>query len=146
MRTQPYFLLLALSVIEVLLPLPARSQRHSSDPANLFDRFEGRMQQSPADSADFARFGQALARTIADIGPLPDQREYRLVWEVICEGGTWLKRADGTDLKTCLNDPPEKRFGEIVCCPRFYGGRYAVVHWEPPTGLVRYRYWFFERR
>lgn len=104
------------------------------------------MQQSPADSADFARFGQAMARTTADIGPLPDPREYRLVWEVMCEGMTWLQRGDGTDLTAFLKDPPEKRFGHLVCCPSYFGGRYAVVHWEPPTGLVRYRYWFFERR
>ncbi len=112
----------------------------------MFERFQDRMQQSPADSVEFARFGEALARTTPDIGPLPDPREYRLVWEVMCEGMTWLKRGDGSDLSTFLKDPPEKRFGEIVCCPRFYEGRYAVVHWEPPTGLVRYRYWFFERR
>jgi hypothetical protein len=59
---------------------------------------------------------------------------------------TTLERGNGTDLTTFLKDPPEKRFTVPVCCPRFYGGRYAVVHWEPPTGLVRYRYWFFERR
>jgi hypothetical protein len=87
-----------------------------------------------------------MARTTPDIGPLPDPREYRLVGEMMCEGMTRLQRGDGTDLTTFLKDPPEKRFGEIVCCPRFFGGRYAVVHWEPPTGLVRYRYWFFERR
>jgi hypothetical protein len=58
----------------------------------------------------------------------------------------WLQRGSGTDLPTFLKDPPEQRFTVPVCCPRFYGGRYAVVHWEPPTGLVRYRYWFFERR
>ncbi len=126
--------------------LPARSQWHSDDPAHLFERFRDRMQQNPADSAAFARFGEALARTTPDIGPLPDPKEYRLVWEVTCEGRTWLSRGSGTDLPTFLKDPPEKRFGEIVCCPRFFGGRYAVVHWEPPTGLVRYRYWFFERR
>ena len=103
------------------------------------------MHPRAADSVDFARFGAALARTTADIGPLPELSEYRLVWEVICEGGTFLAHGTGTDLPTFLKDPPEKRFGEIVCCPSFYGGRYAVVHWEPATGLVRYRYWFFER-
>jgi hypothetical protein len=128
------------------LALPARSQWHSDDPAHLFDRFQDRMQQNPADSAAFARFGEALARTSPDIGPLPDLREYHLVWAVQCEGMTTLERGNGTDLTTFLKDPPEKRFTVPVCCPRFYGGRYAVVHWEPPTGLVRYRYWFFERR
>lgn len=125
--------------------LPTTAQWHEADPARLFQRFEGRMHPLPADSADFARFGAAMAGTTLDIGPLPDPREYRLVWEVICEGGTFLARGNGTDLPTFLKDPPETRFGEIVCCPSFYGGRYAVVHWEPPTGLVRYRYWFFER-
>lgn len=48
-------------------------------------------------------------------------------------------------LSTFLKDPPNKRYGEIDCGPSFHGGRYAVVHWEPPTGPVRYRYWFFER-
>ena len=128
------------------ITLPARAQWHSEDPAHLFDRFQDRMQQSPADSVEIARFGEAMARTNEDIGPLPDQREYRMVWAVQCEGMTTLDRDNGTDLTTFLKDPPEKRFGEIVCCPRFYGGRYAVVHWEPPTVLVRYRYWFFERR
>jgi hypothetical protein len=126
--------------------LSATAQWHEADPALLFQRFAGRMQQGPADSVDFVRFSAALARTTLDIGPLPDPREYRLVWEVICEGGTWPARGNGTDLTTFLKDPPEKRFTVPVCCPSFFGGRYAVVHWEPPTGLVRYRYWFFERR
>lgn len=139
MRTLvPYLFLFAAT-------LPARSQWHSSDPAKLFERFEGRMQQSPADSAEIARFGEALSKTGPDIGPLPNLSEYRLVWEVVCEGGTWLQRGTGTDLTTFLKDPPEKRFTVPVCCPSFFGGRYAVVHWEPPTGLVRYHYWFFER-
>jgi hypothetical protein len=142
MRTLRSISILALLVMTAL---PARSQWHSEDPALLFQRYEGRMHPRPADSADFARFGKAMARTTPDIGPLPDPREYRLVWEVICEGGTWLARGNGTDLATFLKDPPEKRFGEIVCCPSFYDGRYAVVHWEPPTGLVRFHYWFFER-
>lgn len=118
----------------------------AGDPSYPFQRFEDRMQQSPADSADFARFGEAMAATTLDIGPLPDHREYRLVWEVICEGGTWLGRGNGTDLATFLKDPPERRFTVPVCCPSFFGGRYAVVHWEPPTGLVRYHYWFFEQQ
>jgi hypothetical protein len=126
--------------------LHTTAQWHEADPALLFQRFEGRLHPRPADSVDFARFGEALERTTADIGPLPDLSEYRLVWAVQCEGMTTLDRGNGTDLSTFLKDPPEKRFGEIVCCPRFFGGRYAVVHWEPPTGLVRYRYWFFERR
>lgn len=140
MRTLPTLLL-------VLVPaLPGWSQWHSSDPAHLFDRFQFSERLSPTGSADFARFNAAVARTTPDIGPLPDPREFRLVWSVSCEGMTWLQRGDGTDLATFLKDPPEKRFTVPVCCPRFYGGRYAVVHWEPPTGLVRYRYWFFERR
>ena len=131
-----------------LLLLPgstAQAQDVLNSPTNTVARFRDRMQQSPADSADFARFCAAFTTTSPDIGPLPDQREYRLVWEVVCEGGTWLQRGTGTDLTTFLKDPPEKRFGVPVCCPRFFGGRYAVVHWEPPTGLVRYRDWFFER-
>lgn len=126
--------------------LHTTAQWHEADPALLFQRFEGRMHPRPADSLDFARFGEALARTALDIGPLPELSAYRLVWEVICEGGTFLARGSGTDLPTFLKDSPETRFREIVCCPSFFGGRYAVVHWEPPTGLVRYRYWFFERR
>jgi hypothetical protein len=135
-----------------LLPLlllaptpPAAAQWHADDPAYPFHRFAGRMHQSPADSADFTRFGAAMAGTTTDIGPLPDPREYRLVWEVNCEGLTWLTRGHGTDLATFLKAPPEMRFMVPVCCPRFFGGRYAVVHWEPPTGSVRYHYWFFER-
>lgn len=135
-----------LPIILVLVSLPAHSQWHSTDPAHLCDRFEGRMQQSPADSADFARFCAAFAKTSPDVGPLPVLSDYRLVWEVVCEGGTWLQRGKGIDLPTFLKDPPEKRFGVPVCCPSFYSGRYALVYWEPPTGLVRYRYWFFERR
>ncbi len=126
--------------------LPAWSQWHSSDPAYLFERFTFGKDIRDADHTDFARFRAAFEKTTLDIGPLPDLREYRLVWAVQCEGMTTLERGNGTDLVTFLKDPPEKRFGEIVCCPRFYGGRYAVVHWEPPTGLVRYRYWFFERK
>lgn len=134
----------------LIFTLPATAQWYAElnayDPAYPFHRFAGRMQQSPADSADFARFGAAMAGTTLDIGPLPELSTYRLVWEVICEGGTFLARGNGTDLTTFLKDPPEKRFTVPVCCPSFFGGRYAVVHWEPPTGLVRYRYWFFERR
>ena len=126
--------------------LPANAQRFGQgDPAYLFQRLAGQMQQSPADSADFARFGAAMAGTTLDIGPLPDLCEYRLVWEMTCVGSTWLARGNGTDLPTFLKDPPEKRFTVPVCCPRFFGGRYAVVDWEPPTGLVRFHYWFFER-
>lgn len=130
------------------LPTTAQwyAELNAHDPAYPFQRFEGRMQQSPADSADFARLGAAMAGTTLDIGPLPDPREYRLVWEVTCEGGTWLARGNGADLKTFLKDPPEKRFMVPVCCPSFFGGRYAVVDWEPPTGLIRYHYWFFERQ
>ncbi|HMQ74787.1 MAG TPA: hypothetical protein PKE21_08130 [Flavobacteriales bacterium] len=133
------------SLLLLSLALSAHSQWHINDPGHLFERFEDRMQQNPADSAAFARFGQAISRTTPDIGPLPDNREYRLVWEVVCEGMTLLLRGDSTDLQAFLKDPPEKRFTVPVCCPRYFGGRYAVVHWEPPTGLVRYRYWFFER-
>ena len=143
MRTLRSISILALLVMTAL---SVRSQWHSSEPAQLFDRFHFGRDLTPADSVDFAQFGEALARTTPDIGPVPDPREYRLVWEVICEGGTWLARGNGTDLTTFLKDPPEKRFTVPVCCPSFFGGRYAVVHWEPPTGLVRYRYWFFERR
>lgn len=135
-----------LPVLLLLLSLPSKAQWYSGAPASMFQRFEGRMHQSPADSVDFARFGAAMVGTTLDIGPLPDPREYRLVWEMICEGGTWLARGNGTDLVTFLKDPPEKRFTVPVCCPRFFGGRYAVVDWEPPTGLVRYHYWFFERK
>ena len=139
----PFFLLF----LAPILPATAQwsAELNADDPASPFQRLAGQMQQSPADSADFARFGAAMAGTTLDIGPLPDLGEYHLVWEVTCEGGTWLTRGNGTDLPTFLKDPPEKRFGEIVCCPHFFGGRYAVVHWEPPTGLVRFRYWFFER-
>lgn len=77
------------------------------------------MQQNPADSAAFARFSAAMAATTPDIGPLPDLREYRLVWAVQCEGMTTLERGNGTDLTTFLKDPPEKRFTVPVCCPRF---------------------------
>jgi hypothetical protein len=139
MRAQFLFLVILAAA------LPAHSQWHSEDPAHLFDRFQDRMQQNPANSAEFARFGESLARTTPDIGPLPDPREYRLVWAVHCEGITRSVRGNVTDLETFLEDPPEKRFGDIVCCPRFYGGLYAVVHWAPPSGLVRYRYLFFER-
>ena len=137
-----------LSILAFLLMTArsARSQWHSSDPAQLFDRFHFAKDLTPSDSTAFARFRAAFEKTTLDIGPLPDLREYRLVWAVQCEGMTTLERGNGTDLTAFLKDPPEKRFGEIVCCPHYYGGRYAVVHWEPPTGLVRYRYWFFERR
>lgn len=126
--------------------LPTTAQWHSEDPTLLFDRFHFGKGITPSDNTAFARFCAAFEKSTPDIGPLPDLREYRLVWAVQCEGMTTLERGNGTDLPTFLKDPPEKRFGEIVCCPSFYGGRYAVVHWEPPTGLVRYRYWFFERR
>jgi len=129
--------------------LPATAQLFpawkANDPAYPFQRVADRMQQSPADSAAFARFGKAMARTTSDSLPPNDLSAYRLVWEVTCEGSTWLQRGNGTDLTTFLKDPSEKRFTVPVCCPSFYGGRYAVVQWEPPTGLVRFHYWFFER-
>lgn len=140
-------LLNALLPLLLFVPyLPANAQWYGQrDPAYLFQRLAGQMQQSTADSAAFARFGEAMAQTTLDKDPLPELREYRMVWEVSCEGRTGLLRGDGTDLMSFLMDPPEKRFGVPVCCPQFYGGRYAVVQWAPPTGLVRYRYWFFER-
>lgn len=129
----------------LLLGLPTHAQDLLFSPSNTVARLRDRMHPSPADSADFHRFCAAFANSTPDIGPLPDPKEYRLVWEVRCEGGTALMRGNGTDLATFLKDPPEKRFGVPVCCPSFYDGRYAMVHWEPPTGLVRYHYWFFER-
>ncbi|MCU0319177.1 MAG: hypothetical protein MUE88_03770 [Flavobacteriales bacterium] len=94
------------------------------------------MQQTSPDSADFARFGAAMAATTLNIGPLPDLRAYRLVWNETCEGGTWSSRGTGADLMTFLKDPPEQCFKMPVCCTRFFGGHYAVLHWEAPTGLV----------
>lgn len=135
-----------LPFLSLVSALPVLSQWHSGDPAHMFERFQRRMQQSPADSADFGQFGAKLVRTTPDIEASTDHEEYRLVWTVSCEGGTWLVRGDGTDLTAFLKDPPERPFGEMVCCPSFFGGRYAVVHWEPPTGLVRFHYWFFERK
>ncbi len=58
--------------------LHTTAQWHEADPVLLFQRFEGRMHPRPADSVDFARFGEALARTALDIGPLPELSEYRL--------------------------------------------------------------------
>mgnify|MGYP000878640674 FL=1 len=128
-----------------LLPgFTALAQDVFNAPTNTIARFHDRMQQNPADSADFARFSAAFAKTGPDIGPLPDPKEYRLVWEVVCESGTWLQRGNGTDLMTFLKDPPEKRFMVPVCCPSFHGGRYATLPWAPPTGLARYHYSFFE--
>lgn len=138
----------SISILAFLMmtTLSARPQWHSNDPAHMFDRFHFAKDLTPSDSVAFARYRTAFEKSTPDIGPLPDLREYRLVWAVQSEGMTTLLRGNGTDLTTFLKDPPEKRFTEPVCCPRFFGGRYAVVHWEPPTGLVRYRYWFFERR
>jgi hypothetical protein len=127
----------------LLSGVPTHAQDLFNTPTNTIARLREQVRPDPADSTDFHRFCTAFANTTPDIGPLPDPKEYRLVWEVVCEGGTWLQR--GTDLKAFLKDPPEKRFTVPVCCPSFCGGRYAVVHWEPPTGLVRYHYWFFER-
>lgn len=129
----------------LLLGLPTLAQDRFNTPSNTIARLRERVHQDPADNADFDRFCTAFAKATPDIGPLPNDQEYRLVWEVVCEGGAWLLRGNGTDLKSFLQDPPEKRFGVPVCCPSFHGGRYAVVHWEPPTGLVRYHDWFFER-
>ena len=133
------------SLLLLLVGSATQAQDVLNSPTNTVARFRDRMQQNPADSADFARFSAAFAKTWPDVGSLPDLSQYRLVWEVVCESGTWLQRGNGTDLTTFLKDPPEKRFGVPVCCPSFHGGRYAMVHWEPPTGLVRYHYWFFER-
>lgn len=143
---RPFLLPLVLH-FHTCLPVSAQGSEASlvHHPAYAF-QWGGRMRQDPADSADFAQFVSALAGTDLDIGPLPYTSEYRLVWEVTCEGGTRLSRGNGADLASFLKDPPEKRFMVPVCCPRFFGGRYAVVHWEPPTGLVRFHYWFFERR
>lgn len=133
-------------ILLLLLGSTAYAQDLFNTPSNTVARLREQVRATPPDSADFARFCAAFANTTTDIGPLPDLSEYRLVWEVRCEGGTALMRGKGIDLPTFLKDPPEKRFGVPVCCPSFYSGRYALVYWEPPTGLVRYRYWFFERR
>ncbi len=122
-----------------------RAQDPFNTPSNTINRIRDRVYPGPADSADFARFCTAFASATPDPGPLTDPRTYRLVWEVVCEGGEQLLRGNGTDLATFLKDPPEWRFGVPVCCPSFHGDRYAMVHWEPPTGLVRFHYWFFER-
>lgn len=138
MRTLSLFLLLSLNSI-------ALGQRPYERPLIRSDRLHFNNNPSPTDSADFARFLQAVESATPDSTAPPDLRNYRLVWDVGCEGQTWLQRGNGTDLPTFLKDPPEKRFTIPVCCPQFRGGRYSVVHWEPHTGLVRYHYWFFER-
>lgn len=135
-----------LHLLFLLLGLTATAQDLFNTPSNTIARLRDQVRPTPADSADFARFCAAFAKTSPDVGPLPVLSDYRLVWEVVCEGGTSLQRGNGNDLASFLKDPPEKRFTVPVCCPSFHGGRYAMVHWEPPTGLVRYRYWFFERR
>lgn len=136
---QPFHLLFLLST------LPATAQRAPEDPAFIFQRIQYHLQQSPTDSTDFAQFGVDMARTTPDSLPPNELSAYRLVWEVTCDGRPRLMRGHGTDLMTYLKDHPEERFEAPVCSPRFFGGRYAVVHWELPTGLVRYRYRFFER-
>ena len=140
--------LFVLVLLITTLPVNAQwfADWNAVDPAFPFQRLQGQMQQSPLDSAAFVLFGSAMSRTTLDSLPPNDLSTYRLVWDVTCEGGTWLSRGNGTDLAAFLKDPPEKRFTVPVCCPRFYGGRYAVVDWEPPTGLVRFHYWFFERK
>lgn len=139
--------LFVLVLLITTLPVNAQwfADWNAADPAFPFQRLQGQMQQSPLDSAAFARFGEAMSRTTLDSLPPNDLSTYRLVWDVTCEGRTWLTHGNGTDLATILKDPPEKRFTVPVCCPRFFGGRYAVVDWAPPTGLVRFHYWFFER-
>lgn len=133
------------SLLLLLFGSTTQAQDVLNSPTNTVARFRDRMQQSPADSADFHRFCAAFATTKPDMIVPLDLSAYRLVWDVQCEGGTALTRGNGTDLATFLKDPPERRFTVPVCCPTFHGGRYAMVHWEPPTGLVRFRYWFFER-
>lgn len=137
---QPFLLLFLLST------LPATAQRDPEDPAFIFQRIQYHLQQRPTDSADFAQFGVALARCTQDSLAPKELSAYRLVWEVTCDGRPRLMRGHGTDLLTFLKDHPEQRFEVPVCCPRYFGGRYAVVHWEPPTGLARFHYWFFERQ
>jgi hypothetical protein len=134
-----------LPLLFLLLGSTATAQDLFNTPTNTVARLRDQVRPTPADSADFAQFCAAFAKTSPDVDPFPDISGYRLVWEVVCESGTWLQRGNGTDLTSFLKDPPEKRFGVPVCCPSFHGGRYAMVHWEPPTGLVRYHYWFFER-
>jgi hypothetical protein len=133
------------SILLLLLGSAMQAQDVFNTPSNTVARLREQVRPSPMDSADFARFCAAFAKTSPDVGSLLDLSEYRLVWEVVCESGTWLQRGNGTELQAFLKDLPEKRFGVPVCCPSFHGGRYAMVHWEPPTGLVRYHYWFFER-
>jgi hypothetical protein len=129
----------------LMCALPMHAQDLFNSPTNTVARLLDRVHPSPADSADFHRFCAAFATAKPDMDVPSDLSAYRLVWDIRCEGGTALTRGNGTDLATFLKDPPEKRFGVPVCCPSFHGGRYATVHWEPPTGLVRYHYWFFER-
>lgn len=130
----------------LLFALPTRAQDLLDTPHYTILRLRDRVHPEPADSADFNRFCAAFATATPDLAPPLDLSAYRLVWDAQCEGMTYLTRGNGTDLAALLTDPPERRFGEPVCCPRFFGGRYAVVHWEPPTGLVRFHYWFFARR
>ncbi len=97
------------------------------------------------DTAAFNRLREALE----DAGPSEDAphptEAYRLVWVESREGHRYtLLPGDGRTLAAVLQKPPLTGFGWPLF-PIYSGDRYAVLGDSPPTGLIRYEYWFFER-
>lgn len=98
-----------------------------------------------ADTAAFNRFREAMDTAgLSKEAPHPAEA-YRLVWVEHREGHRYtLLPGDGRTLAAVLQKPPVPGFGWPLF-PAYHGDRYAVFGDSPPTGLIRYEYWYFER-
>lgn len=100
------------------------------------------------DSSRFAEFKQRMeAEPVQEKPPYPLE-EYKLVWAEAREGhGYHLLRGDGRALTGYLSDGhlPRTHF-YLGMGPTFFGDRYAIVGDSPPTGLIRYEFWYYERK
>lgn len=148
--------LLSYLLVFAFVPLQAQEDANPYIDQRSYEGFYN-LQASPADSTEFKQFLDALKTTPKGMPIMPDST-YHLKWVVLCHVSSWLTRGSGQDLASFLADPPDMGYGKLVSGsdqfrnrytlvygPKYIGSRYALMYWSPPTSMIRYAYWYFER-
>lgn len=101
---------------------------------------------TPENSSFFADLKQRMdGEPTLEKAPHPLE-EYKLVWAEARDGHAYnLLRGDGRTLADFLASDHAPRPHFFMMGPAFFGERFATVGDSPPTGLIRYEFWYFER-